>query len=169
MSFKGDENEEIIDAIQEARPPFEAQGPKSSEIAEHPRMSKRAVGRRLVNSVADTRAIRGRKLLSRQPLERLYVAERKSIATISAELGLSEYLVRNSLRRHGIATRRRSHCLTSRFPGLESLRIGESILLPRPRSRGKWQAYFYYAAAKWGFKISVNAIGDENARVTRLA
>jgi hypothetical protein len=149
---------------------YEDEGLTIAEIAARFVISRQAVHKRLVNAGAEMRPAKRRlKTLPRQPLERLYVLERKGAREIAAVLGVAHNLVLHSLRRHGISVRERGHNRPERFPEFGSLKIGESLTLPRPVCRGKWQAYFYHAASKRGIKVSVHAVDDTNVLVTRKA
>lgn len=170
MCFKGFNKKEYSVMVRETRRLYEVEGHSLTEISGRLGITRQAVHKRLINAGVEMRPAHPKlKTLPRQPLERLYVQERKTSAVIAAELGVSLSLVHTSLRRHGITVRKSGRIQPDWTPKFESLKIGESLTLPRPVCRGKWQSYFYGAAWKRGIKVSVRAIDDNNVLVTRKA
>jgi biotin operon repressor len=168
--MKGYNKKEYQALVSETRRLYEVEGLSLGAISARLGISRQAVHQRLVNAGVEMRPAGQRpRTLPREPLERLYVQDGKGSPEIAAELGVTSNLVLNSLRRHGIAVRTPRQIRPERFPELGPLKIGESLTLPRPVCRGKWQSYFYHAATKRGIKISVIAVGDTKVKVTRLA
>lgn len=104
--------------------------------------------------------------LNKNNLTRMYVNEKKSGMQIAREIGRSGGTVYKMLRAHGIERRKPAEWMT-KHPELGQLKIGESLLLPRPKRR-KFQHYFYIMAKPYGIRVSVRTIDEKSVRITRV-
>ena len=143
------------------------------EIADRLDVTKQAVHLRLTGagvvmrgrgSPPGERRKRPLKFLERGILEDLYVAQRLSAKAVAARVGCSRYLVLASLRSHGIPRWGGSQ---RKHPELETLKIGESIVVDRPRPR-RFHVYYYNMAKYLGIHLSVKTLDDKNVQLTRV-
>jgi hypothetical protein len=49
------------------------------------------------------------------------------------------------------------------------MQVGDSIEMPRPKSKGIWQSQFYDRAGRVGIRSSVRTIDDDAVSTTRIA
>jgi hypothetical protein len=109
--------------------------------------------------------------IEKRKLEELYVRRGFSSNAIAKELGWDPGTVRRELRSHGVELRddRRD----PRYRAVLSLKVGESIKLPRleprPGSAEVTSRAYRDAGRTAGIKVSVQKIDEETVRVTRTS
>ncbi len=84
----------------------------------------------------------------------LYVTRRLTVGAVARKDRCSRYLVLKSLRSHGIP---RHAGGLRKHPELETLKLGESIVVDRPRPR-KFHPYYYFMAQGLGVRLSVKTL-----------
>ncbi len=138
------------------------------EIAARFNVSKQAVHYRLKAVGVEFRSTgRTRALIDRETLELLYVKKWLNAREIADHLGCKIGIVYRDLEHHGI-DRRVSGNSSLKYPQLRELNIGESIEVPRPQTKWKYQSYFYPMAKTIGIRVSVRTIDEETVRLTRV-
>ena len=55
-----------------------------------------------------------------------------------------------------------------KHPEIADLKVGDSLLLERPRRKGRWQGSYYRMAARIGIKLKVEMVNTEHVRLTRV-
>jgi hypothetical protein len=58
--------------------------------------------------------------------------------------------------------------LFRKYPELGTLKVGESIIVPKPQGPAKYQHNFYTKAKRYGIRISVSTLDGERVRLTRI-
>lgn len=58
---------------------------------------------------------------------------------------------------------------SQKHPGLNNIKVGDSIVIPRRESKFSNYTPFYNIGRKLGIKLSVSSIDDQTVRVTRVA
>lgn len=83
---------------------------------------------------------------------------------IAERLGVSYSTVCTAFRRHGIERPPRSR----KYSGFSKLTLGESLLVPHQRRKGKWYSAFYSVAERLSIGISIGTVDENNVRLTRV-
>ena len=99
-------------------------------------------------------------------LIKLHIDEDLNISQIQKRLGVTAGRVIRSLGIAGIEKRRPKYH-RMRYPVLGTLAVGESVDLPRPKSRTP-ATHFYMMAKKFGIRVRCKTINAEAMRVTRV-
>ena len=97
---------------------------------------------------------------------RLYVDDRLSPDKIGKRLGISVPRIRKFLVESGVEIRG-SGPLT-KFPELGKLKVGESILLPKPTRKNSPHLTYYRMAKTLKIRVSLESVNGWTFRVTRI-
>jgi predicted DNA-binding protein YlxM (UPF0122 family) len=97
---------------------------------------------------------------------RMYADEELTLAKIGKSLDISETRIRDHLVECGVEIR--SAGTFRKFPQLGELKVGESILLPKPKSKRSLYFSFYRMARLFKIRISLKSIDERNFRATRI-
>ncbi len=96
----------------------------------------------------------------------LYVTQKLSVNQVAAQLGYSTAIITLELEKHGIK-RRRPMEWARKYPELALLKIGESLLVPRPTRKRSYSNF--YSMAKWaGIRISIRSAGEAMFELIRV-
>ena len=151
--------------IEELRRLYLDEGWSLQKIGDHFGISRQAVHERLKrDGVEFRRYTRRTPPIDRETLKRLYIAERLAVRHIAEQLGQSPDKIYESLHQYQIPVRR--GC-PRKYPALEDLKVGESIVVPKPEIAGSPHISFYMMARKLGIKLSVKTVADNTLRITR--
>jgi len=157
----------LDDAAAEIRKPYET-GSTLKEIAVRFNVSKQAVHYRLKAVGVEFRHTgQTAPFIDRGTLERLYIDKGLSAQQIADHVGCLIGKVYTSLKRHGIDRRERG-LVSRKYPQLRELNVGESIEVPRPQTKWKYQSYFYPMARSLGIRVSVRTINEQTVKLTRV-
>lgn len=102
----------------------------------------------------------------REEILRMYNDEKVPLSKIAKQIGVSNGAVRRYLISCGVEIR--SNRSFRSFPLLGKLKIGESILLPRPTRRCSPHLTYYKMARTYEIRVSVRAVDERTFRVTRI-
>lgn len=102
----------------------------------------------------------------RNELVRLYVDDKVPLSVIAKRIGISHGAIRKYLIACGIEIRSTDSFRT--FPELGKLKVGESVLLPRPARKGSPHLTYYKMARTYKIRVSVRAADERTFRVTRV-
>lgn len=101
---------------------------------------------------------------------RLYIDERVPVYLLANRFRVSQEEIRERLLRQGLELRPTGH--PPKYMELRELKLGETIMLPKPivggKGNGRWQEYIYGVARRLGVRFSVKSIDDVTIRVTRV-
>jgi hypothetical protein len=81
-------------------------------------------------------------------------------------MGISHGAIRKFLIACGIEIRSTDSFRT--FPELGKLKVGESLLLPRPERKGSQHLTYYKMAKTYNIRVSVRTFDERTFRVTRI-
>lgn len=155
--------------IEEIRKLYEDEKLSLQAIASRFGLTKQGIHYRLKSSGVQFRK-RGGSTVDPSDVERLtqmYVDEKKTGKEIGLEIGVSATTVFKRLARYGI-DRRRPADWKRKHPELAGLEVGESLIVPRPKRRTKYQHYYYFMGKSLGIRISVKTLDDSHVRLTRV-
>lgn len=102
----------------------------------------------------------------RDDILRMYVDEKLACAKIGKMLDISEPRIREHLVECGVEIR--SSGAVHKFPELGKLKVGESVLLPKPTRKGSLYFSFYRMAKSFKIQISLKSIDERTFRATRI-
>jgi predicted DNA-binding protein YlxM (UPF0122 family) len=141
-------------------------GLNMKQIAERFGVTKQAIHIRFVNAGIPRRdRSLARFKVDVKLLKRLIQKDKLTNAKAAEALGVPVTVIRPLIKKHKIERGYRSR----RFPELNSIKVGESILVPRGNTIGQNYIRFYQMGRKLGIKLSANRIDDNTVRVTRIA
>lgn len=143
----------------------------SAEIASRVGLTRQGVSYRLRAAGVPTRTTgaRSKRAKNAAKVVSLYVDEGKSVDKIAREIGMARGTVSICLDEAGIKREAYRYPKASgKYKELQDLAVGEYILIPRPKVRGKWHGRLYNYAKRYGVKITVKVIDDDTAKLTRL-
>lgn len=109
----------------------------------------------------------GPKPLDAERVKRLYVVEGKTREEIAKLLRPRRDTVSATLKASGV-TQRYQGAWRRKYPKFAGLKVGESIIAPKPAGGGRWQMRFYNSARLSGIRVSVRQIDDSTVRITRI-
>ena len=138
------------------------------QIGERFGMTKQAVQLRLIKAGVPRRLGCPRPLPNPDPkvVESMYFNEEISLVRISERVGASIQKVRRVARELGL-NRSRHHL--KKYPELDGLQVGESVIYPRSSKPSANMQRFHNVAKRRGIKLSVRPLDDATLKVTRKA
>lgn len=155
----------LKEKLAEMRRLYEVEGMAIRKLAVRFDASRQAVHYRLVQMGVVLRPAPPR--LDRNTLQKLYIDQRLSANKIAQLLKCPLSTVYTCLEKHGIE-RRRPPGSKRKHPELGELKVGESLIVPRPNKRQKYQTYFYSMAKLVGIRVSVKTMDERSVRLTRV-
>jgi hypothetical protein len=135
-----------------------------TQIASHFSVSLRVIQYRLSKS---GRPLRPRNTfgVDREILKELHVEKEISALEIARQLRVSYDGVLASLRKFDLIRPKAGRFKDRAF---DHLKIGDSVTVPRPTSKGTWYSNFYKKARKRGIRVSVRTIDEKSVSVIRI-
>ena len=102
----------------------------------------------------------------RKEIVKMYDDEKVPLSQIADRMGISHGAIRKFLIACGIEIRSTDSFRT--FPELGKLKVGESLLLPRPVRKGSPHLTYYKMAKTYNIRVSVRTFDERTFRVTRI-
>ncbi len=139
------------------------------QIGEKFGVSKQAIHSRLQLADVELRP-RSRMPLNidRETLLDLYVNQKLSPAKIGEKFGLTNSAIRQYLIKNNVPIRGRGESFI-KYPQIREMKPGESIELPRSKTKKNPFVDYYMMAKKAGIRVSMQTIDEETLRLTRVS
>ena len=147
---------------------YEIQGLTLLDIAKQCEITHQAVHQRLIKAGIKLRQRNERNsppIVDFDRLYQLYVTDSLSFREIALLLKKTQIQVIRDLENHGIS--KRSRGASRRYPKLDHLKIGESVVLKIPDVKNPYTA-LYDVASSSGIRVSVKRLDAKYFRVTRV-